>query len=85
MIGEVLFRLGKISEEVYSRLDEFIEPKQKIGEILIKKDLISQEDLYDGLLYQMREIALNIFPFFNGEFRFQDIKGFFEHVLEAKN
>lgn len=84
LIGEVLFRLGKISEEVYSKIDEFIEPKQKIGEILIKKDLISQKELYDGLAYQMREITLNIFPFFEGEISFQGIKGFFEHVLEAK-
>lgn len=84
LFGEVLFKLGRISEEIYSRIDEFIEPKQKIGEILIKKGLITQKDLYDGLVYQMREITLNIFPDFDGEFGFQEIKGFFEHVLDVK-
>lgn len=84
LLGEVLFRLGKISEDDYTKIEEYIEPKQNIGEILIKKSLITQKDLQDGLIYQMREITLNIFPFFDGEFKFQKIKGFFEQVLETK-
>lgn len=84
LLGEVLFRLGKISEEVYKRIDEHIEPEKNLGESLIKKGLISKKDLEDGLIYQMREIALNMFPLFKGEFTFQEISGFLDQALEVK-
>ncbi|MFW6160907.1 MAG: J domain-containing protein, partial [Acidobacteriota bacterium] len=72
LLGKVLFRLGKISEKDFQRLDEFVAPKKFIGEILVKKSLITHEDLEAGLRYQMREITLNLFPFFDGEFKFQE-------------
>lgn len=72
LLGEVLFRLGKISEETHQNIEEYIEPMEIIGQILVKRGLISQEELLEGLTYQMREIALNIFPIFNGVFKFQD-------------
>ena len=37
LLGEVLFRLGKIGEDVYSRIDEYLEPKKSIGQILIER------------------------------------------------
>ncbi|MFP4082527.1 MAG: DnaJ domain-containing protein [Candidatus Aminicenantes bacterium] len=84
LFGEVLFKLGKIPEEIYSRIEEYIEPNKKIGESLIDRGIIGQKDLQDALVYQMKEIALNIFPYFDGEIRFQEIKGFFEQVLDVK-
>ncbi|MBN1224024.1 MAG: DnaJ domain-containing protein [Candidatus Aminicenantes bacterium] len=72
LLGEILFRLGKLTEEVYNNIEEYIEPMEIIGQVLLKRGLLSKEDLMDGLLYQMREIALNIFPVFEGKFRFQE-------------
>lgn len=72
LIGEVLFRLGKISNEVYNKIDEYIIPKRSIGEVMIEKGQISEEDLNEGLKYQLREVALNIFSIFDGEFRFRE-------------
>lgn len=72
LLGEVLFKLGKLSHEVYLNIEEYIEPMEIIGQVLVKRDLISQQDLLDGLTYQMREVTLNIFPIFNGVFRFQE-------------
>jgi len=80
LFGQVLFSLGKISEEDFNRLDEYIVPGKPIGETLIKKGLITQKDLHDGLIYQMREITLNLFHHFNGEIKYQEI----EDVLEAE-
>ncbi|MBD3413265.1 MAG: DnaJ domain-containing protein [Candidatus Aminicenantes bacterium] len=74
LIGEVLFRLGKLSKENYSKIDKFIEPKKSIGEILISHKLISKKDLIYGLKYQMREITLNLFPVFDGKFEFKEKK-----------
>jgi curved DNA-binding protein CbpA len=71
LLGEVLFRLGKLSKENYSKIDKYIEPKKSIGEILVSNDLISKQDLMEGLKYQMREITLNLFPLFDGHFDFK--------------
>ncbi|MEA2005106.1 MAG: DnaJ domain-containing protein [Acidobacteriota bacterium] len=76
ILGQVLYKLGKLSEETYREIDKHIEPRQSIGETLVNKGLISQEDLLDGLHYQMREIVLNLFPFFEGEFKFQEKEDF---------
>ncbi|GAI28174.1 unnamed protein product, partial [marine sediment metagenome] len=35
LLGEVLFKLGKLSEKDYDRIDEYIEPKKSLGESLI--------------------------------------------------
>jgi len=84
LFGEILFKLGRISEDVYSKIEEYIDPELKLGESLIKKGLINEKDIHDALVYQMREIALNLFPHFDVEYRFREITGFFEHVLELK-
>lgn len=84
MLGEILFKLGKISEDTYSDIDNYIEPKKKIGEILIKDNCVSQSDLKEALIYQMREITLNIFSIFEGKFKFQEKKDFVEQEFESK-
>ncbi len=84
LFGDILYKLGRISEEVFSRIEEYIDPELKLGESLIKKGLITEKDIHDALVYQMKEIALNTFSIFEGEFKFLEITGFFEHVLELK-
>jgi curved DNA-binding protein CbpA len=84
LLGEVLFKLGKLSEKDYNRIDEYIEPKKNLGELLIENNLISREDLKDGLIYQMREITLNIFSVFDGMFKFQAKDRFSEDTFNAK-
>lgn len=84
LLGEVLFKLGKLSEKDHDRIDEYIEPKKNLGESLIENNLISREDLKDGLIYQMREITLNIFSVFDGMFKFQAKDRFSEDTFDAK-
>jgi tetratricopeptide (TPR) repeat protein len=83
-LGEFLFRMKKIPEEVYSRIDQFIEPMQSIGKILVKSGIITQKDLHSGLMYQMRETVLNLFPVFKGSFKFQKKSGFAEGEFGTK-
>lgn len=71
-LGEVLFKLGKIQEDLHSRIDEFIEPQRNLGEILKDKKLISEDDLKEGLLHQIREATLNTFSYFDAEIGFQE-------------
>ena len=84
LLGGVLFRLGKLSKEDFDKIDEYIEPKKTIGSVLIEKGIITKESLQEGLVYQMREIVLNMFSAFDAEFRFQDKSDFDEQVFDAK-
>ncbi len=84
LLGEVLFKLGKISRSTYSKIDSYIDPTLRLGESLMKEGLLSEDDLYAGLRYQMREITLNIFPFFDGKFRFQERGKFVEEEFKSK-
>ena len=82
-LGEVLYKLGKISKEIYSKIDLYIKPGEKLEDSLINQELISKRDLYDGWVYQMREIALNIFPLFKGKFEFEPMEAFKEQEFES--
>ena len=84
LLGEVLYKLGKIKDDVYTDIDLYIEPKKKLGEVLVKKGLISENDLQEGLSYQMREILLNTFPDFESEFKFQERDDLVDQEYELK-
>lgn len=71
-LGEVLFRLEKISRDDHSRMDDFVEPQTNIGEVLKSKGLISEADLEEALVYQLRETTLNTFPYFDADVVFQE-------------
>jgi len=83
LLGKVLFSLGKITEDVYKRINEYIIPKKSIGEVFIDNDLLNKEDLKAGLTYQMREITLNLFSFFGEGFSFQDKTQLVDETFEA--
>lgn len=71
-LGEVLFRLEKITRDDHARMDDFIEPHMNIGEVLKSKGLISEGDLEEALVYQLREATLNTFLYFDAEVVFQE-------------
>jgi curved DNA-binding protein CbpA len=71
-LGEVLYKLERISRDAHATMDEFVEPNQNIGEVLRSRGVISEQDLSDALTYQMRETALNVFPYFDAEIAFQE-------------
>jgi tetratricopeptide (TPR) repeat protein len=70
-LGEILFKLGKISDDAHSQLERYLEPHQAIGKTLTQKGLTSQRNVDDGLTYQMKEIALSLFPHFDADIAFQ--------------
>lgn len=71
-LGEILFKLGKISEETFLKIEEYLAPKQNLGQVLIKKGLVSERNLREGLIYQMKEITLNLFNIFEATFEFNE-------------
>ncbi|HOI45505.1 MAG TPA: hypothetical protein PLX50_07830, partial [Candidatus Aminicenantes bacterium] len=71
-LGEILYRLGKLTPEIHSKIDFYIEPNMSIGEVLKKNGMITDRDLADALAYQVREVTLNAFPFFEADITFQE-------------
>ena len=84
LLNEVLFRLGKISDEVYQNIDNYIEPQKSLGDVLVSQKLISERDLDLGLENQMREIVLNMFSDFEGEFKFDERSDFLNQSFKSK-
>ncbi len=84
LIGEVLFRAGKLSKDVYGRIDEFIMPKRTIGEVLVSEGHLTQESLVEGLMYQFREIALNLFSEFEASYKFREGSPFEGETFDVK-
>jgi curved DNA-binding protein CbpA len=70
-LGEVLFKLDRLSKEEHARLDDYIEPNKNIGEVLKTQGVISEDDLAEALAHQIRESILNVFAFFDAEIEFQ--------------
>jgi len=83
-LGEILFKLEKLSKEDHARLDEFIEPNKNIGEVLKTQGVVSEEDLADALSHQIRESLLNVFGYFDAEIEFQPHEGFAGTKLDTR-
>ena len=83
-LGEVLHKIGKISSEILSSLPELIQPEKMMGEVLVQKKIISQKDLYDGLMAQMNAITLRMFKHFDAEISFRPRERFLDYDFEFK-
>jgi len=70
-IGEILFKIGKINQEQFININDIVKNQQsKLGKILIDMKILSQRDLFFGLLYQARAIATSVFSLSTGEWSF---------------
>jgi curved DNA-binding protein CbpA len=83
-LGEVLYKLERISKDAHAALDQFVEPNKNIGEVLHSRGVISEQDLSDALTYQLRETMLNVFPYFDAEINFQEREDFTSKTEESK-
>jgi len=81
-LGEVLFRIKKISEEAYKAIPGLLRPDVMIGETLVQKGLLSQKDLYEGIVAQMNAVVLSLFARFDAKITFQARGRFFEDTVD---
>ncbi|MBN1272116.1 MAG: DnaJ domain-containing protein [Candidatus Aminicenantes bacterium] len=77
-LGEILFMQGKISEEVYDKIDQYVKPKLGLGKALLNEGIITFPELRETLIYQIKEILFNIFPAFEGNITFTEEEDFVE-------
>ncbi|MBC7362539.1 MAG: DnaJ domain-containing protein [Candidatus Aminicenantes bacterium] len=71
-LGEILFKLQKIQEETFSRINEYIEVNRPLGESLKRTGVIKETDIKEALAFQIRESLLSVFSFFDAEISFQE-------------
>ncbi len=84
LLGKVLFKLGKLPKEDLDKIDQYIEPNKTIGSVLVARGILKDEDVQEGLVYQMREIVLKMFSAFDAKFEFQVLDDFKEQVFNAE-
>ncbi len=73
-LGEVLFKIGKIDKTQFWDIHKLISgQKERIGRVLVLNNFISQKDLFYGLIYQVRVIALSTFSLTSGEWEFSPV------------
>jgi len=83
-LGEILHKIGKISTETLSSLPQIIQPEKMMGEVLVQKKIISQKDLYDGLMAQMNAITISMFKHFDADIVFRPRERFLDYDFEFK-
>ena len=71
-LGEVLFRMEKLPPDAYANMNAYIEPKQSIGEVLVRRGVITERDLVEALAHQIRDTVLNAFGFYDAELTFEE-------------
>jgi curved DNA-binding protein CbpA len=83
-LGEILFKLERLSQEEHARLDDYVEPSTNIGEVLKTQGVISEQDLSDALAQQVRDSLLNVFGYFEADIEFQPREGFAGAPTESR-
>lgn len=83
-LGILLFKMGKISEDVRDAIPGWTTSGRMVGETLIAKHLISQKDLFDALLAQMWVITLGLFSRFDVDYTFLPRERFMDYDFETK-
>jgi len=72
-LGEILLKIGKINQTQFWNIHKLLEGEtDKIGKILVQKNIITQKDVFFGLVSQFRIIALSLFELESGQWEFQE-------------
>lgn len=76
VFGRLLLEEGVISQETYEKTLEIMQKeKKKCGEVLISMGLVSQKELYDYLILQLKKKIWKIFDWPDGNYNYFLIKG----------
>lgn len=70
-LGSILLNTGTISAPDYEKLEEMIAgTDEKIGQLLVRENVVSQAEIFRALLYQVRTIGLATMLMDSGEWDF---------------
>lgn len=70
-LGEILYKCGKIDAAQLRNIPNLIKNKnEKIGKILVKNNILTQRDVFEGLSRQIIAITISLFSISQGEWDF---------------
>lgn len=70
-LGEVLLKAGKINFKQYEiSVDLLKKTGKRQGTILVEQGFIAPKDLFEGVVFQVREIVLSSFTWIEGDYEF---------------
>jgi tetratricopeptide (TPR) repeat protein len=70
-LGEILFKIGKIDKAQFLNINNLVKNQtDRLGKILVQKNILTQRDLFFALIYQVRIIATSTFELTSGEWYF---------------
>ena len=79
-LGQILYRVGKLSREALDEAEAHVRPGQRFGAMLLERRLIDVHALWWGIKHQIEEIVYSVFALKAGNFFFFD-GGFLEPEL----
>lgn len=72
-LGEILFKSGKLSKTQFWNIHKLMEgKKEKVGKVLVSKDILSKKDLFIGIQIQITIITKSIFYLNTGTWTFEE-------------
>ncbi|MCI0446257.1 DUF4388 domain-containing protein [bacterium] len=71
-LGEVLLRLGKITEEEFAQVSAELEEGRRLGQALLQKGFLSASEINSGVSYQLQQILFSVFNWDSGDYEFVD-------------
>jgi len=71
-LGEVLLRLGKITEDEFNSVAKELEEGKRLGKVLYERGFLSQSEITTGVGYQLQQIIYSVFNWDHGDFEFVD-------------
>ncbi|HLG22835.1 MAG TPA: DUF4388 domain-containing protein, partial [Candidatus Manganitrophaceae bacterium] len=72
-LGEMLLKAGKIKFDQYEKsVDLLKKTGKRQGTILVEEGMITPKDLFEGVLFQVKEIIASLFTWIDGEYAFDE-------------
>jgi hypothetical protein len=69
-LGEVLLRLGKITEEEFKEVSAELEEGRRLGQLLLQKGILSASEVTQAVSYQLQQILYSVFNWDSGDYEF---------------
>ncbi|HSE41368.1 MAG TPA: DUF4388 domain-containing protein, partial [Acidobacteriota bacterium] len=82
--GEILIRLGKISDEEFNSVVREVAEGRRLGDTLVERGFITTMDLYVGLNYQVQHILYSVFDWDTGQYEFEEEIRSVQHEISVR-
>jgi tetratricopeptide (TPR) repeat protein len=69
-LGEILLKLGKITQDDFQIISRLTERGMRLGQVLFEKGFLTQPQIIASVIYQVQQIIFSVFNWDFGEYEF---------------